>query len=358
MARIIVFAEVPDFYAAIERRDGASDDPRPVLVGGDPRRRGEVQSATPDARAAGVAIGMPMIEALRLCPRARTVRTDVARYNEVSRRLMACLRRGFQRLEPFGRSSAYFDVTGVLESGEDIAERLRVQVREGLGLPLRVGIASGKSLARLAAQECQGADGEGGVHRIPAGTEEAFLGPLPASLLEGVGQKTTARLAELGATTIRDVVAMGRGRLEEEFGRNGLRIFAFASGRDDAPVRATRHPKSLSREATVRGEGLDQAALSEYLQNLAHQLAEELLAQGLCASRVILKLRYEDQVTTRSRTLAGVCRQAAEIQEVAAELLSQIQGGARSLRGLGIQLSKLAPAAEAGRQLELFSRRR
>jgi len=355
VARIIVFAEVPDFYAMIERRDGASDDTRPVLVGGDPRRRGEVQSATPDARDAGVVIGMPMIEALRLCSRARTVRTDVARYNEVSRRLMACLRRGFQRLEPFGRSSAFFDLTGVIESGEDIAERLCEQVRDGLGLPLRVGIASGKSLARLAAEECSGADG---VRRIPAGTEEAFLGPLAASRLDGVGQKTTARLAELGAATIREVVALGRNRLEEEFGSNGLRIFAFASGRDDAPVRATRHPKSLSREATVRGEGLDLAALSEYLQDLAHHLEEELLAQGLCASRVILKLRYEDQVTTRSRTLAGACRQAGEIQEVAAELLSQILGGSRSLCGLGIQLSKLAPAAEAGRQLELFRPRR
>ena len=365
MNRAVLFAEVPHFYASVERADGPSQETRPLIVGGDPRRRGSVQAAGPEALAAGVRVGMPMLEALRLCPRARSVRTDMTRYREVSRRLFACLRRCFDRLEPFGLGAAYLDVTGDPETPEVIAERLREGVRDQLGLPLRVGIASGKFPARLAAEELEELQGEGadsqggGVRLIPPGREQAFLHPLPASRLEGVGQKTAARLAELGASSIGDVVALGRERLQEVFGMHGLRIYDCASGVDEAPVRAARHPQSLSREATVGGEPCDLAALGEGLQDIARHLEAELRLQGLTAGKVSLKLRFADQATTtRSRTLNSPTSSAAEIQEVAARLLDRTQAGSRPVRGLGIQLAKLAPAAERPAQLDLFPPRR
>jgi DNA polymerase-4 len=359
LARAVLFAEVPDFYAAVERRDAPASDTRPVIVGGDPRRRGLVQAATGDARSTGVEPGMPMLEALRLCPKARAVRTDMPRYNEISRRLHACLRRGYERLEPFGRGAAYFDLTRASDSPEKIGERMREAVRDGLGLPLRVGIASGKFLARLAAEECGDTSGEGGLRRIRSGEEADFLRPLSASRIEGVGEKAAARLAEMGATTIGGVVELGRERLEEAFGNHGLRIYTYATGEDEGRVRAARHPQSLSREVSVRAEGLDWVALGDPLQDLARHLEEELRLQGLCASRVVLKLRFADQVTTtRSRTLATPCHTAGSIQEAAADLLGRIEAGSRPLRGIGIQLGKLAPAAEAGRQLDLFPPRR
>lgn len=353
MTRIVVFAEVPCFYAAIERRDGS--DPRPVIVGGDPRRRGLLQGASPEVEALGVHEGMPMLEALRLCPRARTLRTDLPRYREVSRRLFACLRRSLDRLEPFGLGAAYFDLAGASEPAESIATVLRDAVREQVGLPLRVGIASGKFLARLAAQESPVEADGGGVRRVPPGCETDFLHPLPASRIDGVGQKTAAALAELGATTIGEVVSLGRHRLEEVFGTHGLRIFASASGADDGPVRAARHPQSLSREVTVRGEPLDLAALGERLQDLARHLEVELEMQALSAAKVSLKVRYTDRVmTTRSRSLSSPIVAAAKIRDVASDLLTRTQAGSRPVRTLGIQLAKLAPAAESGWQLDLF----
>jgi DNA polymerase-4 len=335
---VILYAEVPNFYASIERADHPSLVARAVIVGGDPRKRGLVQSATADAQAAGVRIEMPMIEALQLCPEARAFRTDMGRYREVSRQLYARLRQGFERLEA--------------EAPLQIADRLQEIVRRELGLPLRIGIGSGKVIARLAAEEA----GEGGIRRVEAGQERAFLHPLPVTRLEGVGEKTAARLAELGARQIGEIPDVGREPLEQALGNHGLRILAFAEGRDDRRVRATRHPQSVSREATLAVESRDASVLTEHLQDLAQQLAGELQLQGLSASRVALKLRFADQGgSTRSTTLVAATAQARDLQEAAFELLGRTEAGVRPVRSLRLQLAGLALQGAADRQLDLFS---
>ncbi len=352
MTRRILFAEVPSFYATIERAEDPALSDRPVIVGGDPRKRGLVQSASADALAAGVELDMPVIEALRLCPGARALRTDMARYRAVSRRLFACLRRTHARLETFGLGAAYLDVSAAAEPAGEIAEQLRAGVESELSLPLRVGIASSKHLARLAAEEA----GAAGVRVLAPGEELAFLHPLPATRLEGVGRKTAAMLAELGAHTIGQVEALGRESLQERLGTHGLRIHDYASGRDDTPVRAARHPQSLSREATLQSEPLDLAVLQEHLHDLARRLEAELHLQALAAGKVTLKLRFADQgTTTRSRTLPTPASRAEEIQRVATELLARTQAGSRPARAVGIQLAGLALAEETDRQLDLFS---
>lgn len=351
MTRVVLYAEVPSFYATVEIAQDPALVGRPVIVGGDPRKRGLVQAASREALESGVAPDMPMLEALRLCPRARAVRTDMALYRDVSRRLIACLRQVVGRLEPFGLGAAYADASAAGEAPESLAARIRARVAEDLSLPLRIGIAGGKLVARLAAEEA----GEAGVRRVPAGEEAAFLRPLPVGRLEGVGRKTAAALAELGAQTIGDVVVLGRERLEEAFGTHGLRIFALACAEDHAPVRALRHPQSVSREATLAGEGLDRAVLADRLLDLSRHLEAELARQALSARRVVLKLRYADQgLHTRSEVVARPVQGAAEIQRAALRLLDRTQAGSRPLRGLGIQLGKLAPAAETDRQLDLF----
>lgn len=354
MTRTVLFAEVPCFYAAVERADDPTLADRPVVVGGNPRKRGVVLAASEDAMAEGVTPEMPVLQALQLCPRARAVPTNMRRYREVSRRLMACLRAGYPRLEAFGLGAAWFDLSRSREPPERLAERLREAVSIELSLPLRVGVASSKFLARQAAEEA----GVQGLRRIPEGSERAFRDSLPVSRLEGVGPKTAATLAELGAHTIGDVVALGRDRLEEVLGTHGLRIHAFASGADDRPVRSVAHPKSLSREASTAGEVLDLVELNDYVQRLAHHLEGELRLQGLKAGRITLKLRYADQArTTRSQTLGSAVASAAEIQAVAVRLLARTQAGSRPVRGLGIQLGSLTLGAESDRQLDLFSQR-
>jgi nucleotidyltransferase/DNA polymerase involved in DNA repair len=351
MAREILYAEVPGFYAAVERADDPRLASRPVVVGGDPRKRGRVQAATPDALAAGVSLDMPVLEALQRCPGARAVPTDMRRYREVDRRFVATLRRVVARIESFGLGAGFADLGGSTVPGEEIAEAMRRAVREALSLPLRVGLASGKFLARLAAQELA----DEGVLRIAAGDEDRFLAPLPVARLEGVGRKTAATLAELGAHTIADVVALGRDRLHAALGVHGLRIYALATGRDEEPVQGARHPKSVSRESRVQGDGIDFGALSEQVAGLTHQLELELARNGVAASRIAVKLRdVGGAVVTRTRTLAAPVASATALREEALALFTLAGMGARAVRGIGIQLTALVPATEGDRQLPLF----
>lgn len=352
MNRTVLYLEVPCFYAAVERAQDPALAARPVIVGGNPRKGGRVQSATEDALAAGVVPDMPVLEALRLCPQARAVRTDMALYREVSRRFAACVRRVFPQVELLRElGAAYLDASGTRDP-QELGRALCDGVASELGLPLRVGIASGKFLARLAAEEVAAP----GLRRIEPGAEAAFLAPLPVARLEGVGQKTAAGLGELGAERIGDVVALGRDRLEQAFGAHGLRIFALACARDDEPVRATRHAQSLSRQRSFGREPVvDRGVLAEVLQDLARQLEAELGLQGLAAGRVAVQVRYADQARqSPSEALEAAVQRAPQIRSVAERLLARTQAGSRPIRSLGLQLARLAPAAEAGRQLTLF----
>jgi len=352
MSRQVLFAEVACFYASVERADDATLEGRPVIVGGDPRKRGLVAAASPDALAAGVELEMPVVDALKLCPDARATRTDMPRYREVSRRLFSCLRRGLAGLETFGLGAAFLEPVAGGASADALADRLRSTVARELGLPLRVGIASGKLLARLAAQEV----GVDGVMHLHPESEIEFLRALPVTRLEGVGEKTAATLAELGARRVGELRAVGRERLQQALGPHGLRIFAFASGIDDRPLRIVRHAQSLSREASVQ-ESLDLDVLTAHLLELSVRLEEELRSEDLAAGRVAVKVRFADRATTtRSQTLNQAIRSSAEIHAAAQRLLARTQAGSRPARGVGITLGRLAHHPESDRQLDLFPR--
>lgn len=352
--RVILYVEVPYFYAAVERAREPALRERPILVGGDPRKRGKVQSASPEATLRGVEVGMPMLEALERCPRARVVRTDLRRYREVSTRLRVCLRDEVEALEPLALEGAFLDATASPRQSaapEETAARLIARVRDELSLPLRVGIAPVKFLARLAASEA----GDAGILRIRAGEESDFLRPLPVERLPGVGPKTVRTLAALGAHTIGQLLALDRRELELKLGNHGLRIMEFARGEDDSPIRAAKHAQTLSRESTFEQVQLDSGALWERLQMLSQQLETALRRQGLRARTVALKVRYADQgQMTRRRTLPRGTQGGAEIYRVATSLLERTHAGTRAIRLLGLTLSGLDVEGAEDAQLDLF----
>jgi DNA polymerase-4 len=347
---VIVFVEVPGFYAEVERLRDASLRGQPVVVGGDPRKRGLVQSASREALAAGVEPGMSMQEALARCPAARPVKTDMAHYREVSGRLRACFRGEVEAVEPVALESAFIEVPPGGEDPEEIGVRLIARVAEILGLPLRVGIASAKFLARLAAEEA----GPGGCFRVSPRRESEFLAPLSVARLPGVGPKTLGTLAQVGVRTVGELVELDRDALERELGNHGLRIRELALGRVDSTVRGHRHPHSLSREQTFHPPEVDVGELWECLQRLCQLLGEGLQEQGLCARRVGIKLRFDDQqATTRSRTVPTPVSTAGEIFPVTVGLLDRTQAGMRGVRLLGVNVAGLGPRP-ADRQLDLF----
>lgn len=351
---VVLFAEVPDFYAEVERRRVPGLMGRPIVVGGDPAKRGKVQSASTEARARGVRPGMPMAEALVACPAAVRLPTDMTRYREAWRELDVCLRRRVDALEPAGLGAVFFEADGLRASPEARAGELVTAVRGELGLPLRVGIAPSKPVARLVAAQIEGA----GVRRVCAAGVPGFLAPLPVGVLPRVGRKAEARLAELGASTIGDVVALGAEVLERELGPRAAAILDLARGRDRAPVRAVRHPRSISREETLGSGEAGPEALSDCLGRLARSLDRALARHGLRAGRLALRVRFVDQTaTTRSATLGEAVDEAERLHEHALALLDRAREAGSDVRGLGLTVAGLEAAGEPDPQLELFGDR-
>lgn len=347
----VLYAEVPHFYAEVERARDATLADRPVVVGGDPRKRGCVQSATADALAAGVEVGMGVLDALQRCPQARSLHTNMRRYRETANQLRSCLRRVLPRLEPDGLGAAFLDPGRGAEAPHALALRLREAVEKELGLPLRVGIAPIKFLARLAAEE----SGPAGVREVTPEGAVGFLHPLPVTRLPGVGPRTAALLAELGAGCVGDLVRLGRPALETALGNHGLAILEAARGSGESRVRAASHPRSLSLETTLADPERDLGVLGERLTELAERLADALRLDALVARRVTVKIRYADHETrTRSQTLARAVARAHEVESAARELLARTEAGSRPVRLLGLGLSGLARAERDEAQLSLF----
>lgn len=351
MSPALLYVEVPGFYAEVERTRDPSLGQRPVVVGGDPRKRGLVQAASLDAHAAGVELGMEVLAALERCPQARSVRTHMRRYREASGQLRSCLRRIVPRLEPAGLGAAFLDPERAEDPVGALAVRVREAVEKELGLPLRVGIAPVKFLARLAAEDA----GPDGIREVAAEQVADFLAPLPLERLPGVGPRTARALGELGAHCVGDLAGLERSTLEAALGNHGLAILDAAQGRGDSRIRASSHPRSLSLESTLAEPERDLGLLAEQLAELARRLAETLQLDALEARRVVVKVRYLDQeTTTRSRTLPRPVAAAAEIADVAQELLHRTQAGSRPVRLVGVSLSSLARGQRDDEQLSLF----
>ena len=346
---------VRGFYAEVERGADPRLRGRPVIVGGDPRKHGSVQSASDDALAAGVTLGMSMREALERCPQARVLRTNMKAYRDVGGQLRAIFRQETDRVEPAGLDAAYLEPVGGDEPPDAIAHRLQERVASALALRLRVGAGPVRFVAKLAAEEA----GPGGVLWVRPGELRRFLDPLPVAKLPGVGPRTQESLAEFGASTVADVLRLGRARLEERLGNHGRAIFALAQGIDGASVRPAPHPRTVSHEITLPAPEVDRAALEARLAELAGNVEATLARERLAAKRLVLKVRYADQEeTTRSRTERHSVARAPELLALAADLLARTQAGSRPIRGLGLIASTLVQKRRDDRQLDLFTPQR
>lgn len=349
MSRTILYAEVPGFYAEVERAADPTLGARPVIVGGDPRKKGLVQAATADA--VGVHVGMPVLQALERCPRARALRTRMPFYREASMRLRACLRRVLDALEPEGLDAVFAEIGDRSESPEALAASLRERARTELALPLRIGVAPVRVLAQVAARQA----GEAGLRCIRPGEEAAFLAPLSPGAIPFLGPNAELRLAQAGARTVGDALALGDEPLEDLLGGRARELRALAAGRGDDRVRAARSPQSLGQETTLETPAVGDEAVRAELARLASGLEAMLRVQGLGARRITLKLRFDDERTlTRSRTLVRSVSQRQEIEAEAAELLARADVGSRPVRLVGLLLARLGRSRRDGRQLELF----
>lgn len=348
-APVILHADLDAFFAAVEQLDHPELRGRPVLVGGAPEERGVVAAASYEARRYGARSAMPMRTALRLCPPG-TVRLSprFERYREVSRRVMAIFRARTPLVEPLSLDEAYLDLTEPLAQSagadpERMARVLKVEVRAAVGLTISIGVATSKSVAKIAS-DLRKPDG---LVVVPPGAERAFLVPLPVGRLWGVGPKVENRLRQAGVHTIGDLAVLQRRWLERTFGKWGAVLHDLANGIDHRPVTPQRVVKSVGRETTFLYDVGDPAALRATIHRLAEQVAERLQRHGLRGRTVTLKLRSHDfRTLTRQASLPLPTDRADEIAAVAERLLAgELEPGSR-YRLVGVSVSGFRPAVQ------------
>ncbi len=352
------FVEVPDFHVEIARQADASLRHRPVLVGGDPNKRGKVVAASPDLHERGIVSGMSLGEALNRAPDALWAPTDMARAREASGQLRAAVRREVGAIEIVGLSGFYLRAPEERNEALELAARLAERVAERTGLPLRIGFAPARFAAPLVAEDA----GREGARLIEEADFEDYLLALPLERLPGVGPKTAARLAELGATDVPGLRRLGIDRLEVLLGNHGRSLWLLASGEDPKPLRVKQHPKSLSREESLAesselAEAMAAAtALEGVLSRLTEALEQSLRREGLQAGRIALRLTTTapERTETRSCSLADPASTAGDLIREARALLARLDWSGRTPRRIGLVLGGLEISGAEHAQLDLF----
>ncbi len=315
----VLHADLDSFYASVEQRDAPRLRGRPVIVGS-----WVVLAASYEAKARGVHGGMGGVEARRRCPDAVIVPPRMSAYSEASRAVFEIFERTSPVVEPLSIDEAFLDARGMKEvfgTPEEIARGLRREVRRHVGLPITVGVAATKFLAKVASAVAK----PDGLLVVPPGGELAFLHPLPVERLWGVGPVTSRKLRAQGVTTVRQVARMEEEELIELLGRAaGRHIHALAHNRDPRRVRTGRRRRSMgAQRALGRRAPKSRADIDATIVALVDRLARRLRAARRVCRTVTLRLRFDDfSRATRANTLSEATAQTQTILTTARKLLA------------------------------------
>lgn len=340
----ILHVDMDAFFASVELARRPELRGRPVIVGG--AERSVVLAASYPARRFGVHSAMPMSRARRLCPDAVVIPPDHRRYREVSDQVMATLREVTSVVEQISVDEAFLDVSGArrrVGRPVHVAERIRAQVAAEQQITCSVGIATTKSVAKLAS----GFAKPDGVLLVPRGATTAFLRSLPVAALWGVGERTEEALARWGITTVAQLADADLDTVQRAVGRLvGAHLHDLAWGRDPRPVTPERPEKSIGAETTLDRDTHDQALVDAHLVVMADRCARTLRAKRLRARTVAIKVRTADFVTlSRSRTLAAPTDVAADVLTTARALVAATDLAGKAVRLIGVRVEGLDTVA-------------
>jgi DNA polymerase IV len=353
--RTILHADLDAFYASVEQRDDPTLRGRPVIVG-----PGVVLSASYEARAFGIHSAMGGRSARRLCPQAAFVQPRWSAYVEASRAVFAIFEQTAPVVEGLSIDEAFLDVTGlerISGTGREIAVRVRREVRERVGLPITVGVASTKHLAKVAS----GVAKPDGLLVVPPGKELEFLRPLPVEKLWGVGPVTAARLHKAGVHTVGDAERVGERPLADLLGRAaGRHLHAVARNRDPRRVEGRRRRGSIGSQSALGRGPRSPEDLDAILVAIVDRVTRRMRTTARIGRTVVLRLRFGDYSrATRSHTLADATAATRTILVTARGLLVAATPiiEARGVTLIGLSVSNLERAGSPG-QLTLPLERR
>jgi DNA polymerase-4 len=314
----ILHADLDAFYASVEQRDNPRLRGRPVIVGA-----GVVLAASYQAKAHGVRTAMGGALARRLCPQAVVVPPRMGAYAQASKAVFEVFRQTTPLVEGLSIDEAFLDVGGLWKlagTPPEIAARLRREVRERVGLPITVGVARTKFLAKVAS----GVAKPDGLLVVPPDGELAFLHPLPVERLWGVGPVTAGKLRDRGVTTVGEVARLGEAALVSMVGQAaGRHLHALAHNRDPRPVDTGRRRRSIGSQRALGRSPRSPRELDAVLIGLVERITGRMRKAGRTGRTVVLRLRFDDfSRATRSHTLPWPTSHTHTILATARDLLA------------------------------------
>ena len=314
----ILHADLDSFFASVEQRDNPRLRGRPVIVGG-----GIVVAASYEAKAYGIRTPMSGRLARRLCPDVIAVQPRFSAYSDASKAVYEVFEDTSPHVEGMSIDEAFLDVRGVLRlSGTpaEIAVQLRDAVRARVGLPITVGIARTKFLAKVASAVAK----PDGLLLVPPGRESAFLRPLPVEALWGVGPVTGSKLRERGITTVGQLACLSEATLVSLLGRaSGRHLHALAHNRDPRPVENRRRRGSIGSQHALGRRKRTWADIDAVLVGIVDRVTRRMRKAGRVGRTVVLRLRFDDfSRATRSYTLPGPTARTEAILSTARGLLA------------------------------------
>jgi DNA polymerase-4 len=348
-AATILHADLDSFYASVEQRDRPELRGKPVIVGA-----GVVLAASYEAKAYGVRTPMGGRQARELCPHAIVVSPRMDAYLEASRAVFAVFEDTTPLVEGISVDEAFLDVGGLRRiSGApvEIATALRRRVRDEVGLPITVGVARTKFLAKVASAVAK----PDGLLVVPPAEELAFLHPLPVQRLWGVGPKTTAKLNERGVFHVGEVAALDEAQLTAMLGpAAGHQLHALAHNRDPRRVTVGVRRRSIGSQRAIGWGPKDEGAIDATLAGLVDRVTRRMRKAERVGRTVVLRIRFDDSTRiSRSHSLAQATAHTATILAAAHELLDDARPliAEKGITLVGVAVSNLGD--EVPQQLAL-----
>ncbi|RLW54520.1 MAG: DNA polymerase IV [gamma proteobacterium symbiont of Stewartia floridana] len=355
--RLIMHIDLDAFFASIEQRNHPEYQGRPLVVGAKPGKRGVVATCSYEARRYGVRSAMPISEAARrLPPEAVYLRPDINRYGEVSQQIMTALQNLSPVVEKVSVDEAFLDITGMerlIGDPASIGQQAKQLIHDQVGLTASVGIGPNRLIAKLAS-DYQKPDG---LTVVSADQVEAFLNPLPLTVLRGLGSKSAPILQRLGLRTVADVRRLSLLELRRQLGNlAGTNIYQQAQGIASNRVDDQSTRKSISKETTFDRDITDPAILRESLHWSAQEVGYVARQEQRKGNLVTLKIRFRGFDThTRSRSLTSPTSADQEIFNIAWELYRNESWDDQPVRLIGLGISGWDGADdEPERQPDLF----
>ena len=342
MDATILHADVDSFFASVEQRDDARLRGRPVIVGA-----GVVLAASYEAKAYGIRTAMGGRHARRLCPHAIVVSPRMAAYTEASKAMFEVFEDATPLVEGLSIDEAFLDVRGmrrIAGTPAEIAARLRRDVRDRVGLPITVGVARTKFLAKVAS----GVAKPDGLLVVPPDGELDFLHPLPVERLWGVGPKTAERLHDRGIRTVGQVAQLPQEALVAMLGRaSGRHLHALAHNHDRRRVRTGRRRGSIGSQRALGRRARSREEIDATVVALVDRVTGRMRRAGRAGRTVVLRLRFDDFArATRSHTLPRATAETEVILRAARALVASAQDlvDTRGLTLIGLAVANLQDA--------------